>query len=144
MSTTPQVPDTLFSDGEVNTPTVPHAGDTLFSDEEIHTPSQQATAQGFSNPSNVPNARIRNMTVDPTKDINSPGQALLSGVKTGAELAAIPASAIGLGEAAPVIAHLAEHLPTLDKAYKVLKAVSGITGGVGGTIYTLQHLKDVL
>ena len=84
------------------------------------------------------------MTVDPTKDINSPGQALLSGVKTGAELAAIPASAIGLGEAAPVIAHLAEHLPTLDKAYKVLKAVSGITGGVGGTIYTLQHLKDVL
>jgi hypothetical protein len=54
-----------------------------------------------------------------------------------AATAAIPASAMVLGEVAPVIAHLAENLPNLDKAWKIVKIV-------GGTEYTLQHLKDVL
>ncbi len=36
MSTTAQVPNQLFSDGEVSTtPTVQHAGDQLFSNEEV-------------------------------------------------------------------------------------------------------------
>ena len=92
----------------------------------------------------VPNARIRNMNIDPTKNFHSAGDALLDGMKTGAEVSAIPASVIGLGEAAPIIGHLAESLPTLDKAYKVLKALGGVASGTGGTLYTLQHLKDVL
>ena len=56
MSTTPQVPNTLFSDSEMSaTPTTQHAGDTLFSDEDINPPSgptdtqktyRQATASG--------------------------------------------------------------------------------------------------
>lgn len=96
----------------------------------------------IANPSTVPNARIRNLP-NPAEGM-TPGQALTNGVKTGAELGAIPASAIGLGEAAPIIGHLAESLPTLDKAYKVLKAVGSVTSGAGGTLYTLQHLKDVL
>jgi hypothetical protein len=54
-----------------------------------------------------------------------------------AATAAVPATAIGLGEVAPVIAHLAESLPNLDKAWKIVKIV-------GGGTYTLQHLKDVL
>src|SRR5215471_2649288 len=40
----------------------------------------------------VPNARIRNLTVDPTKDTHSGTEAFFSGAKTGTELAAIPAS----------------------------------------------------
>jgi len=32
---------------------------------------------------------------------------------------------------------LAEHLPTLDKAYKILTAI-------GAGSYTVQHLKDVM
>src|SRR6266849_1591905 len=83
----------------------------------------------------VPNARIRNLP-NPAEGL-TPAQALTNGVQTGAALAAIPASAIGLGEAEPVIAHLAESLPNLDKAWKIVKIV-------GGTEYTLQHLKDVL
>ena len=43
------------------------------------------------------------MTVDPTKDVHAPGEAFLSGAKTGVKAAAIPASAIGLSEAEPVI-----------------------------------------
>jgi hypothetical protein len=54
-----------------------------------------------------------------------------------AATAAVPATAIGLGEVAPVIAHLAENLPNLDKAWKIVKIV-------GGAEYSLQHLKDVL
>jgi hypothetical protein len=43
MSTTAQVPDQLFSEGEVSTsPTAAHAGDQLFSDEETKAPSQAA------------------------------------------------------------------------------------------------------
>lgn len=55
-----------------------------------------------------------------------------------------PASTIGLGEAALVIEHLTESLPALDKAYKVPKSGGSITSGAGGTLYTLQHLKDLL
>lgn len=40
----------------------------------------------------VPNARIRNMTVDPTKDVHSGGQAFYEGAKTGLELGSIPAT----------------------------------------------------
>ena len=54
-----------------------------------------------------------------------------------AATAAVPATAIGLSEVAPVIAHLAENLPNLDKAWKIIKIV-------GGAEYSLQHLKDVL
>jgi len=43
-----------------------------------------------------------------------------------------------------MIGHLAESLPTLDKAYKVPKAVGGVASSTGGTLYMLQHLKDVL
>lgn len=105
---------------------------------------QKHRAAVASNGEAVPNARIRNMTVDPTKDVHSAGGALLSGVKTGAELSAIPASAIGLGEAAPIVAHLAEHLPNLYKAYKILKGVGAAGSITEGATYTLQHLKDVL
>ena len=53
----------------------------------------------IANPSTVPNARIRNLP-NPAEGM-TPGQALTNGVKTGAELGAIPASAIGLGELPP-------------------------------------------
>jgi hypothetical protein len=106
--------------------------------------AKQTADTGISNPNNVPNARIRNLTVDPTKDVHSAGEAFLSGAKTGALYSAIPASVIGLGEAAPVIEHLAESLPTLGKAYQVLKTLGGVASGTGGALYTLQHLKDVL
>ena len=71
-------------------------------------PDQETTAF-------IPNARIRNLP-NPAEGM-TPGQALTNGVKTGAELGAIPASAIGLGEAAPVIENLAEHLPNLGKVH---------------------------
>jgi hypothetical protein len=83
----------------------------------------------------VPNARIRNLP-NPAEGL-TPGQALINGAQTGAALAAVPATAIGLGEVEPVIAHLAESLPNLDKAWKIFKIV-------GGAEYSLQHLKDVL
>lgn len=115
--------------------------DEPLASEKAEAAHAEATA---TNGPYVPNARIRNLTVDPTKDTHSAGEAFLSGAKTGVEAAAIPASAIGLGEAAPIIGHLAEGLPTLDKAYKVLKTLGGVASGTGGTLYTLQHLKDVL
>ena len=40
----------------------------------------------------VPNGRIRNMTVDPVKDVHSAGHALYEGAKTGLMLGSIPAS----------------------------------------------------
>lgn len=54
--------------------------------------AQPGTPSGFlaSDPRTVPNARIRNMTVDPTKDTHSAGQALYEGAKTGLELGSIP------------------------------------------------------
>ena len=99
--------------------------------------SEKAEAQAAAAPQTnfVPNARIRNLP-NPAEGM-TPGQALINGVQTGAAVGALPASAIGLGEVAPVIAHLAENLPNLDKAWKIVKIV-------GGTEYTLQHLKDVL
>jgi hypothetical protein len=42
-----------------------------------------------------------------------------------------------LDAAAPLVTTLAEHLPTLDKAYKILTAI-----GMGS--YAVQHLKDVM
>ena len=128
-------------------------GSNLSPLEQLEQQSAKATTQPIpsgqvtniaGNTNLIPNARIRNMTVDPTKDFHSPGEAFLSGAKTGVEAAAIPASAIGLGEAGPVIEHLAEGLPSLDRAYKVLKTIGAATSGAGGTLYTLQHLKDVL
>jgi hypothetical protein len=59
------------------------------------TPPKETIA---SNATKISNARIRNMTVDPTKDIHSAGGALLSGMQTGAELTSIPASVSALGE----------------------------------------------
>jgi hypothetical protein len=94
-----------------------------------------AQAQAATKPTIVPNARIRNLP-NPAEGL-TPSQALINGAQTGAELAAVPATAIGLGEVAPVITHLAENLPNLDKAWKIVKIV-------GGGTYTLQHLKDVL
>jgi hypothetical protein len=44
----------------------------------------------LSDPRTVPNARIRNMTVDPTKNIHSTGQAFYEGAKMGALGASIP------------------------------------------------------
>jgi len=99
-------------------------------------PSEKAEATPSTSQTHfVPNARIRNLP-NPAEGL-TPSQALINGAQTGAELAAIPATAIGLGEVAPVIAHLAENLPNLDKAWKIVKIV-------GGGTYTLQHLKDVL
>ena len=46
----------------------------------------------------VPNARIRNMTLDPTKDFHSAGQAFYEGAKMGMTAAAIP----GMAYATPV------------------------------------------
>ena len=48
-----------------------------------------------------------------------------------------PAAAMSLDAAAPLVTTLAEHLPTLDKAYKILTAI-------GAGTYTVQHLKDVM
>jgi hypothetical protein len=105
-------------------------------DEPLMSEKAEAQAQATAPQTNfVPNARIRNLP-NPAEGL-TPGQALINGAQTGAELAAVPASAIGLGEAEPVIAHLAENLPNLDKAWKIVKIV-------GGGTYTLQHLKDVL
>lgn len=44
---------------------------------------------------------------------------------------------MSLDAAAPLVTTLAEHLPTLDKAYKILTAL-------GAGTYTVQHLKDVM
>lgn len=41
----------------------------------------------------IPNARIRNMTVDPTKNVHSTGQAFYEGAKMGLTAASIPAAA---------------------------------------------------
>lgn len=142
---TPNVDDDPFAKFAGGSQAQPTAAPTSDSDDPF---AKFATGTQETQPSQpsgfVPNARIRNMTVDPTKNFHSASDALLDGMKTGAEYAAIPASAIGLGEAAPIIAHLSESLPTLDKAYRVLKAVGGVASGAGGTLYTLQHLKDVL
>ncbi len=48
----------------------------------------------------IPNSRIRNMTVDPTKDVQSGGQALYEGAKTGLTLGMIPTAPSAI--AAPV------------------------------------------
>src|ERR1017187_4934397 len=48
------------------------------------------TPLDLKNASTIPNARLRNMTVDPTKDVHSAGQALYEGAKTGLTAASIP------------------------------------------------------
>jgi hypothetical protein len=68
----------------------------------LPTPPSETIA---SNAKKIPNARIRNMTVDPTKEVHSAGGALLSGVQTGAELASIPAGLSALGEISEPIAN---------------------------------------
>src|SRR5579862_5929942 len=144
MSTQPLSPlEQLGAMGQAQTPSQPQPPSNLSPLEQLAAmkPAQQTAPSTDATPF-VPNARIRNLP-NPAEGME-PGEALSNGMKTGAELAAVPASAIGLSEAAPVIQHLAESLPTLDKAYKVLKTVSGVTSGTGGALYTLQHLKDVL
>src|SRR5690242_5333587 len=70
-----------------------------FADPALTSPeyAQQNTGQVTTF---VPNARIRNLP-NPAEGL-TPGQALINGVQTGAEVAAVPATAIGLGEVVPV------------------------------------------
>lgn len=64
-------------------------------------PKQQTIEQQNQNPSresdggSVPNARIRNLP-NPAAKATSPGDALLDGVKTGAQLASIPSAVAGI------------------------------------------------
>lgn len=90
-----------------------------------------------SDATKIPNARIRNMTVDPTKDVHSAGEAFLSGAGTGIEAAAIPASVYGadfvglLGkEAVKQIAKMAAEHPEAAKyiARTIARGVSGYAG----------------
>jgi hypothetical protein len=68
-------------------------------------------------------------------------QALKSGdqaaLATAAGVTGAGPAAMSLEAAAPLVTTLAEHLPTLDKAYKILTAI-------GAGSYTVQHLKDVM
>ena len=66
--------------------------------------------------------------------LKATGQSAL--MTAGGVLGAGPA-AMSLSAAAPLVTSLAEHLPTLDKAYKILTAL-------GAGAYTVQHLKDVM
>jgi hypothetical protein len=97
-----------FSKYEQQAPAQPQSID--FSKYE----QKGAPGLDLSNPSMIPNARIRNMTVDPTKDVHSAGQALYEGAKTGLMLGSIPASA------------------ALTPAEAVLGTGGGIVGGAAG------------
>jgi hypothetical protein len=66
--------------------------------------------------------------------LKSTGQAALA---TAGGVIGAPAASMSLDAAAPLVTTLAEHLPTLDKAYKILTAI-------GAGSYTVQHLKDVM
>lgn len=105
-----------------------------------------------ANPSTVPNARLRNLP-NPAEGM-TPGQALLNGVKTGAQVGEIPASAVTLGGIGSVLnpnygtlggavmTHLSEQAgewatkyPTLIK----LMTHAGVPSGVGAVIGYLIH-----
>jgi hypothetical protein len=90
-----------------------------------------------SDATTIPNARIRNMAVDPTKDVHSAGEAFLSGAGTGAEAALIPASVYGLDyagllgkEAVKQVAKMAAEHPEAAKyiARTIARGVSTYTG----------------
>src|SRR5882762_1255767 len=66
--------------------------------ETADTQQQQSTPPGLTDGGSVPNARIRNLP-NPAAGSKTAGDALLNGMKTGAQLAAIPAAAAGMGEA---------------------------------------------
>jgi hypothetical protein len=90
--------------------------------------------------SNTRQMMVSGLTGMPTPNMNAADRASFEQGKAAGAITAgavVPASAIGLSEVAPVIAHLAENLPNLDKAWKIVKIV-------GGAEYSLQHLKDVL
>lgn len=59
---------------------------------------QSAPSTGLTDGGSVPNARIRNLP-NPAAKATSAGDALLDGMKTGAQLASIPSSVAGIGEA---------------------------------------------
>ncbi len=65
----------------------------------------------LSNPSTVPNARIRNLP-DPSDPYASGLSNFLSGAGTGAELSAVPASAVGMGAAMDALPSVMLH--TID------------------------------
>jgi hypothetical protein len=66
--------------------------------------------------------------------LKSTGQAAL---ETAGGVVGAGVAGMSLDAAAPLVTTLAEHLPTLDKAYKILTAL-------GAGTYTVQHLKDVM
>ena len=105
-----------------------------------------------ANPNTVPNARIRNLP-NPAEGL-TPGQALVNGVKTGADLASIPAAASGLGEigaalnpnygtvGGAIMSHLSEQAAEWAQKYPTLVKLmvhAGVPSGVGGVIGYLIH-----
>src|SRR5208282_3363174 len=81
----------------------------------------------------IPNARIRNMSVDPTKDAKTGLDAFLGGAKTGTELAAIPSSAAA-AEMGPIAGKAVQYLSHLDNIVKAAKAL-----GYGGFALKEAH-----
>jgi hypothetical protein len=105
-------------------------------------PSEKAEQQAKTNPeqaaSNTRQMLVSGLTGMPTPNMTDADKASFeNGRAAGAISVPAVAGAISLSAAAPLVQTLAEHLPTLDKAYKILTAI-------GAGSYTVQHLKDVM
>jgi len=130
MSTTPQVPDTLFSDGEVNTPTPHHAGDSLFSDEEINPP--QPKVDPAQDASNTRQMLVSGLTGMPTPNMTDADKASFArGKAAGAVSVPLVAGATAGATAAPEI------IPSV-----VQKAKSGVEWAKANPIKSVAIAKD--
>lgn len=95
--------------------------------------------------SNTRQMLVSGLTGMPTPNMTDADKASFAKGKA-AGAVSVPAVAAGMSltSAAPVIEAIAEHLPNLDKAYKVLKTLGEVGAGAGGATYTIDHLKQVL
>jgi len=104
--------------------------------EAAHAANAKANPEDAA--SNTRQMLVSGLTGMPTPNMTDADKASFErGKAAGAVSVPAVAGAMSLSGAAPVIEALAEHLPSLDKAYKILT-------GLGGATYTLQPLKDVL
>lgn len=110
----------------------------LASEKAEAAAKQQAEANPAQEASNTRQMLVSGLTGMPTPNMTEQDrQNFEAGKAAGAVSVPVVAGAMSLNAAAPLITTLAEHLPTLDKAYKILTAI-------GAGTYTVQHLKDVM
>ncbi|HEY6768000.1 MAG TPA: hypothetical protein VI386_24865 [Candidatus Sulfotelmatobacter sp.] len=107
---------------------------------------QSAPATTLTDGGSVPNARIRNLP-NPAAKATGPGDALLDGMKTGAQLASIPSTVAGIGAGVEASEGVATSF--VDKARTVYQwakanplkaaAIEGIAREVGVDPIQLAH-----